>query len=146
MSKLDEAYTGVLIPFSPLLHMFEILHNKKFKIVKLGGAVEIVTLTPLHFVDEKTHLMRLIELLEASCRARSQNSSLGFFYNFTWGASDRSRFLWPLSPISPKFLKLPDGSGSMLQRERLLHRPLARKQSWSQSERPGHFPKRAEAG
>lgn len=136
---------GFIIPFSPLLHMFEILHNKKFKIVKLGGAVEIVTLAPLHFVDEKTHLMRLIELLEASCRARSQNSSLGFFYGLTWGASDRSRFLWPLSPISPKFLKLPDGSGSMLQRERLLHRPLARNRAGARARGPRHFPKRAEA-
>lgn len=33
--------------------MFEILHNKKFKTVKLGRALEIWTITSLHFVDEK---------------------------------------------------------------------------------------------
>lgn len=44
---------------------------------------------------------------------------MGLFYGLTAGASGRSGFLWPLSPTSPKFFKLPGGSGSMLRRERL---------------------------
>lgn len=126
------------MPFSPLLYMVEILHNKKFKIVKLGGAMEIVTITPLHFVDE-TSPERLIDLPEASCRARSQNLSLGFFYGLTSGTSNRSGFLGPLSPIFPKFFKLPGGSGSLLLRERLLDRPLAKKQLEPELEALGTF-------
>lgn len=84
--------------------MFEILYNKKFKIVKLGGALEIVTITPLHSVDEKTSPERLIDILEARCRARSQNSSLGFFYGLTSGQE-----CIPLATITniPQVLQAP---------------------------------------